>query len=59
MNLFNAEFGGITTKEVDAGNYLDTVSQQSLNKDCDDHLSIGQVLTAARIEHDSLINDQN
>ena len=39
VSLSNSEFGGVTSKEVAAGSYLDMVSRQTLSADPEDVLS--------------------
>ena len=41
VNLHNEEFGGVTALEVNAGSYLDMVSNQSLSHDVEDVLAFG------------------
>jgi len=38
VSLYNSEFGGLTTKEVAAGSYLEMVSRQTLSADVEDVL---------------------
>ena len=59
VHLHNSEFGGVTQKEVACGQHLDMLSQKTLDQDVEEVLTLGDVLTAARIEHDSLVNDQS
>ena len=39
VTLQNAEFGGVTAKEVSAGSYLDLLSKLSLHHDIEDVMS--------------------
>ena len=39
VKLVNDEFGGVTTKEVSAGQYLDVVEKARLHQDIDEDLS--------------------
>ena len=57
VHLHNTEFGGVTQKEVNCGQHLDMLSQTTINQEVDEVLTLSDVVTAARIEHDSLVND--
>ena len=59
VRLHNAEFNGVTTKEVGLGKYLDMVSKVTINQDCDEVLQLEQVAEKAHLERPSLTNDQN
>ena len=59
VNLHNAEIGGVTQKEIAAANFLDKVCGQTYNQDVEDALNMNEIVSAAQLEHDSLVNDQN
>ena len=59
VRLYNAEFEGVTTKEIAMGRYLDRLSAVSINKDLDDELRIDQITEVARLEIPGVQNDQN
>ena len=58
VRLHNSEFNGMTQKEVDIGQYLNTVSQATLNVDVEDVLSFDQVTQIAQVDVSALVNDQ-
>ena len=58
VRLVNKEFG-ITTKEIDAGSFLEMVSRTSLDVDVEDVLSFKQMMAIADINKDTLVNNQN
>ena len=49
VNLHNQEFGGVTTKEVAAGSYLDLVSNQTLTHDVEDVYTFNQIVDRAHL----------
>ena len=57
--LQNREFSGVTAKEIEIGEYLNTVSKATLNQDVDDTLSQQQVTMIANVDVESLLNDQD
>ena len=59
VELHNSEFGGVTTKEVAAGLYLDMVAKQDLSQDVEDVFSLPQLCEIAKLQVDSLVNNQN
>ena len=59
VRLYNAEFDGVTTKEVNMGKYLDMVSTVSINKDVDEFLQLEQVAEKAHLDRPSLTNNQS
>ena len=56
--LQNSEFRGVTSKEVEIGEYLNTVSKATLNQDVDETLTQQQIAMIANVEVESLLNDQ-
>ena len=58
VTLSNAEFGGVTSKEVQIGKYLDLVSRVTLHQEVEEVLSADRVQAIADIEVPSLLNDQ-
>ena len=58
VRLHNAEFNGMTEKELEIGQYLDTVSQATLNADIENVLSFDQVTQIAQVDVSALVNDQ-
>ena len=58
VTLTNAEFGGITEKEVSLATYLDIVSLAHLDQSVNDVLSFGQVMQIANIDVASARNNQ-
>ena len=59
VRLHNQEFSGVTSKEVDIGQFLNTVSTATLNQDVDEMLAFEKVTEMAEIGVNSLVNDQN
>lgn len=59
VKLHNAEFKGVTTKEVSMGKYLDLVSNVTLNQDLEIVMKLEDVAEKARLERPALYNDQN
>ena len=59
VTLQNKEFKGVTSKEVDIGQYLNTVSKATLNQDVEDVLTQAQITAKASLEVESLLNDQD
>ena len=57
VRLHNAEFSGVTSKEVDIGQYLNTVSKATLNQDVDEVLTFDQITDTAQIDVNALVND--
>ena len=47
VRLHNAEFSAVTAKEVQIGQYLNTVSQATLNQDVDEVLAFERVMSVA------------
>ena len=43
VRLYNHEFDGVTAKEVEIGQFLNTVSKATLNEDVEDTLSFENV----------------
>ena len=59
VRLHNSEFNGVTTKEVEIGEYLNTVGKVSLNEDVTGDVTMERVTQAAGIDVQSLLNDQS
>eukprot|EP00806_Schmidingerella_arcuata_P006205 Macronucleus_6647.p1 GENE.Macronucleus_6647~~Macronucleus_6647.p1 ORF type:complete len:150 (+),score=39.75 Macronucleus_6647:1-450(+) len=59
VTLLNNEFDGVTAKEVQIGQYLNTVSKATLNQDVDYELAFDRVTATAALEVDSLLNEQD
>ena len=59
VRLYNAEFEGVTTKEIGMGKYLDMVSTVTINQDVEDFLTLEQVAERANIDTPGVSNDQN
>ena len=59
VTLHNAEFEGVTEKEVEIGQYLNMVSGATINVDIDEAMTMEKVTDAACLEVESLLNDQN
>ena len=59
VTLLNNEFDGVTEKEVQIGQYLNTVSRVTLNQDVDRDLSFEQITSTAELDSNALLNDQN
>ena len=59
VRLQNKEFNAVTAKEVQIGQYLNTVSKATLNQDVDEALSFENVVAVAGLNVHSLLNDQN
>ena len=59
VSLYNAEFRGVTAKEVELGEYLNIVSKATINQDIEDVMSFDQITATAQIDVNALVNDQN
>ena len=59
VRLINSEFKAVTTKEINIGQYLNTVSKSTLNQDVDDVLSFERVMEIGSIDVAGLLNDQS
>ena len=59
VRLHNREFNGVSSKEVQIGKYLDTVSKATLNQDVDEMLTFEKVTELAALEVESRLNVQN
>ena len=58
VTLANAEFGGVTQKELSAGQHLDMVAAQSICEAGEsDTLPMEEVIVRARIDHNTRVND--
>ena len=59
VRLANAEFGGVTTKELNAGMYLEAVATVRLSEDIDDDLPFERILERSEVlAIESTTNDQ-
>ena len=59
VTLHNPEFNGVTSKEVQIGCYLNTVSKATINQDVDVELTFQQITATANIDVNSLLNEQD
>ena len=59
VRLHNQEFSGVTSKEVEIGQYLNVVSKATLNQDVDEVLAFDKVTQIAQIDVNSLVNNQS
>ena len=59
VRLHNAEFNGVTSKEIQIGQYLNTVSTATLNHDIDEVLPFTQITERAGVAVESITNDQD
>ena len=57
VRLINREFNAVTAKEVQIGQYLNTVSKATLNQDSDEVLSFEQITALADVNVPSLLNN--
>ena len=57
VRLINREFNAVTAKEVQIGQYLNTVSKATLNQDSDEVLSFDQITALADVNVPSLLNN--
>ena len=59
VTLRNQEFSAVTTKELNIGQYLETVCKANINQDVEDTLTFEQVSQVAALDVQSRLNDQD
>ena len=61
VTLHNEEFGGVTQKEVNAGNYLNMVSEVNIRESAadDDKLTYEEIIAIGKIEDPAIVNNQD